>query len=139
MASDLAQRNEMLWISLLRMVAISSAFLRPLSPPNGSSIDPDWSTRKRKQPGFFLLISALYGMTTSMVLRTPQASRIPPPTPRTAALPVSKTAVAASDRPALSRGPQTARPRPHNPKIAGSNPAPQFENSNPLRTYGEGF
>src|ERR1044071_3687910 len=51
-------------MSLLRMVASSSAFfLLPLSPPaNGSSIDSDWSTRNRKQPGFLRLISAWYAM-----------------------------------------------------------------------------
>src|ERR1051325_1378323 len=45
------------------MVASSSAFFLPLSPPaNGSSIDSDWSTRNRKQPGFLRLISAWYAM-----------------------------------------------------------------------------
>src|SRR5690242_6562706 len=45
------------------MVASSSAFFLPLSPPaKGSSIDSDWSTRNRKQPGFLRLISAWYAM-----------------------------------------------------------------------------
>src|SRR5947209_1138238 len=42
------------------MVASSSAFRRSLLPPNGSSIEADWSRRKMKQPGFLRLISALY-------------------------------------------------------------------------------
>src|SRR5205085_8883908 len=51
---------ERLWMSLLMMVASSSAFRRSLLPPNGSSIEPDWSRRKMKHPGFLRLISALY-------------------------------------------------------------------------------
>src|SRR5256714_4401800 len=51
---------ERLWMSLLMMVASSSAFLRSVLPPNGSSIEADWSRRKMKQPGFLRLISALY-------------------------------------------------------------------------------
>src|SRR5712692_2729299 len=42
------------------IVASSSAFRRSLLPPNGSSIEADWSRRKMKHPGFFRLISALY-------------------------------------------------------------------------------
>src|SRR6267154_140373 len=42
------------------MVASSSALRRSLLPPNGSSIEADWSRRKMKHPGFFRLISALY-------------------------------------------------------------------------------
>src|SRR6266566_5665677 len=44
------------------MVASSSAFFLPFPPAKGSSIDSDWSTRNRKQPGFLRLISAWYGM-----------------------------------------------------------------------------
>src|SRR5256885_15710604 len=51
---------ERLWMSLLMMVASSSAFFRSALPPNGSSIDADWSSRKMKHPGFLRLISALY-------------------------------------------------------------------------------
>src|SRR6267378_7706454 len=60
MESPLAQRMDRLWMSLLMMVASSSAFRRSLLPPNGSSIEADWSRRKMKQPGFLRLISALY-------------------------------------------------------------------------------
>src|SRR6266478_547077 len=60
MLSPLAQRMERLWISLLMMVDSSSALRRSLLPPNGSSIEADWSRRKMKHPGFFRLISALY-------------------------------------------------------------------------------
>src|SRR6267154_189470 len=60
MESPLAQRMERLWMSLLMIVASSSAFRRSLLPPNGSSIEADWSRRKMKHPGFFRLISALY-------------------------------------------------------------------------------
>src|SRR5438876_214062 len=50
-------------MSLLRIVANSSAFRLPASPPpNGSSIDSDWSTKNKKQPGFLRLISAWYAM-----------------------------------------------------------------------------
>src|SRR5438093_11926293 len=50
-------------MSLLSIVASSSAFCLPASPPpEGSSIDSDWSTKNKKQPGFFRLISAWYGM-----------------------------------------------------------------------------
>src|SRR6267143_2159827 len=51
---------ERLWMSLLMIVASSSAFRRSLLPPNGSSMEADWSKRKMKHPGFFRLISALY-------------------------------------------------------------------------------
>src|SRR5712672_2234802 len=51
---------ERLWMSLLMIVASSSAFRRSLLPPNGSSMDADWSKRKMKHPGFFRLNSALY-------------------------------------------------------------------------------
>src|SRR6266550_5902202 len=52
-----------LWISLLSIVANSSAFRLPASPPpKGSSIDSDWSTKNKKQPGFLRLISAWYAM-----------------------------------------------------------------------------
>src|SRR6266550_4709508 len=52
-----------LWISLLSIVASSSAFRLPASPPpKGSSIDSDWSTKNKKQPGFLRLISAWYAM-----------------------------------------------------------------------------
>src|SRR6185436_3006741 len=51
---------ERLWMSLMMMVASSSAFFRSALPPNGSSIDADWSSRKMKHPGFLRLISALY-------------------------------------------------------------------------------
>src|SRR6266550_3768655 len=50
-------------MSLLSIVASSSAFCLPASPPpNGSSIDSDWSTKNKKQPGFLRLISAWYAM-----------------------------------------------------------------------------
>src|SRR6267142_5791588 len=50
-------------MSLLSIVASSSAFCLPASPPpKGSSIDSDWSTKNKKQPGFLRLISAWYGM-----------------------------------------------------------------------------
>src|SRR6266704_7081128 len=50
-------------MSLLSIVASSSAFLLPASPPpKGSSIDSDWSTKNKKQPGFLRLISAWYAM-----------------------------------------------------------------------------
>src|SRR6266550_7565262 len=52
-----------LWISLLSIVASSSAFFLSASPPpKGSSIDSDWSTKNKKQPGFLRLISAWYAM-----------------------------------------------------------------------------
>src|SRR6266576_113859 len=52
-----------LWISLLSIVASSSAFRLPASPPpKGSSIDSDWSTKNKKQTGFLRLISAWYAM-----------------------------------------------------------------------------
>src|SRR5256885_5412399 len=60
MESPLAQRMDRLWMSLLMIVASSSAFRRSLLPPNGSSIEADWSKRKMKHPGFLRLISALY-------------------------------------------------------------------------------
>src|SRR3954468_7220074 len=60
MESPLAQRIDRLWMSLLMMVVSSSALRRSLLPPNGSSIDADWSRRKMKHPGFLRLISALY-------------------------------------------------------------------------------
>src|SRR5467141_2173783 len=60
MESPLAQRMERLWMSLLMIVVSSSAFRRSLLPPNGSSMEADWSKRKMKHPGFFRLISALY-------------------------------------------------------------------------------
>src|SRR6266436_2934185 len=60
MESPLAQRMERLWMSLLMIVASSSAFRRSLLPPKGSSIEADWSKRKMKHPGFFRLVSALY-------------------------------------------------------------------------------
>src|SRR5213080_3113188 len=63
MESDLAQRMHRLSISLLSIVASSSAFRLPASPPpKGSSIDSDWSTKNKKQPGFLRLISAWYAM-----------------------------------------------------------------------------
>src|SRR5436853_7747711 len=63
MESDLAQRMLRLWMSLLSIVASSSAFRLPASPPpNGSSIDSDWSTKNKQQPGFLRLISAWYAM-----------------------------------------------------------------------------
>src|SRR5919197_3977736 len=66
MESDLAQRMHRLWISLLSIVASSSAFFLPFSPPpNGSSIDSDWSTKNKKQLGFLRLISAWYAMVSS--------------------------------------------------------------------------
>src|SRR5882762_4015833 len=50
-------------MSLLSIVASSSAFLLPASPPpKGSSIDSDWSTKNKKQPGFLRLMSAWYAM-----------------------------------------------------------------------------
>src|SRR6059036_2480185 len=50
-------------MSLLNIVASSSAFRLPASPPpKGSSIDSDWSTKNKKQPGFLRLISAWYAM-----------------------------------------------------------------------------
>src|SRR2546425_8441831 len=52
-------------MSLLSIVASSSAFCLPASPPpKGSSIDSDWSTKNKKQPGFLRLISAWYGMVS---------------------------------------------------------------------------
>src|SRR5438552_8900298 len=52
-------------ISLLSIVASSSAFLLPASPPpKGSSIDSDWWTKNKKQPGFLRLISAWYAMVS---------------------------------------------------------------------------
>src|SRR5207253_4320407 len=60
MESPLAQRMDRLWMSLLMIVASSSALRRSLLPPNGSSIEADWSRRKMKHPGFLRLISALY-------------------------------------------------------------------------------
>src|SRR5213592_2503115 len=48
---------------LVSIVASSSAFRLPASPPpKGSSIDSDWSTKNKKQPGFLRLISAWYAM-----------------------------------------------------------------------------
>src|SRR6267378_4204667 len=50
-------------MSLLSIVASSSAFRLPASPPpKGSSIDSDWSTKNKKQPGFLRLMSAWYAM-----------------------------------------------------------------------------
>src|SRR5438045_9597960 len=50
-------------MSLFSIVASSSAFFLPASPPpNASSIDSDWSTKNKKQPGFLRLISAWYAM-----------------------------------------------------------------------------
>src|SRR5205809_1516555 len=50
-------------MSLLSIVTSSSAFRLPASPPpKGSSIDSDWSTKNKKQPGFLRLISAWYAM-----------------------------------------------------------------------------
>src|SRR5437867_8197085 len=52
-------------MSLLRIVASSSAFFLPASPPpKASSIDSDWSTKNKKQPGFLRLISAWYAMVS---------------------------------------------------------------------------
>src|SRR5438552_12594561 len=52
-------------MSLLSIVASSSAFLLPASPPpKASSIDSDWSTKNKKQPGFLRLISAWYAMVS---------------------------------------------------------------------------
>src|SRR5207237_4275707 len=69
MESDLAQRMLRLWMSLLSIVASSSAFRLPASPPpNGSSIDSDWSTKNKKQPGFLRLISAWYAIGLSPLL-----------------------------------------------------------------------
>src|SRR5438309_3517255 len=63
MESDLEQRMHKLLVSLLSIGASSSAFFLPASPPpNGSSIDSDWSTKNKKQPGFLRLISAWYAM-----------------------------------------------------------------------------
>src|SRR5437867_3229566 len=63
MESDFAQPMDRLLISLLSIVASSSAFFLPASPPpKGSSIDSDWSTKNKKQPGFLRLISAWYAM-----------------------------------------------------------------------------
>src|SRR6266700_6200496 len=53
-------------MSLLSIVASSSAFLLSASPPpKGSSIDSDWSIKNKKQPGFLRLISAWYAMFPS--------------------------------------------------------------------------
>src|SRR5437660_7723663 len=60
MESPLAHRMDRLCKSLLMTVASSSAFRRSPLPPNGSSIEADWSRRKMKHPGFLRLISALY-------------------------------------------------------------------------------
>src|SRR2546428_8272108 len=60
MESPFAQRMDKLWRSLLMIVASSSALFRSPLPPNGSSIEADWSRRKMKHPGFLRLISALY-------------------------------------------------------------------------------
>src|SRR5216117_674334 len=52
-------------MSLLSIVASSSASLLPASPPpKGSSIDSDWSIKNKKQPGFLRLISAWYAMVS---------------------------------------------------------------------------
>src|SRR6058998_3923435 len=52
-------------MSLLSIVASSSAFLLSASPPpKGSSIDSDWSIKNKKQPGFLRLISAWYAMVS---------------------------------------------------------------------------
>src|SRR6266700_6685644 len=52
-------------MSLLRIVANSSAFRLPASPPpKGSSFDSDWSTKDKKQPGFLRLISAWYAIVS---------------------------------------------------------------------------
>src|SRR6266576_4421768 len=63
-----------LWISLLSIVASSSAFRLPASPPpKGSSIDSDCSTKNKKQPGFLRLISAWYGIGSSTLgIMTPR-------------------------------------------------------------------
>src|SRR5947207_2872969 len=54
-------------MSLLSIVASSSAFRLPASPPpKGSSIDSDWSTKNKKQPGFLRLISAWYAIVSSL-------------------------------------------------------------------------
>src|SRR5437899_11855296 len=60
MESPLAHRMDRLCKSLLMTVASSSAFRRSPLPPNGPSIEADWSRRKMKHPGFLRLISALY-------------------------------------------------------------------------------
>src|SRR5436190_4157488 len=53
-------------MSLLSIVASSSAFRLPATPPpKVSSIDSDWSTKNKKQPGFLRLISAWYAMVSS--------------------------------------------------------------------------
>src|SRR3989442_9626778 len=52
-------------MSLLSIVASSSAFLLPSSPPpKASSIDSDWSIKNKKQPGVLRLISAWYAMVS---------------------------------------------------------------------------
>src|SRR3984893_15762389 len=69
MESPLAQRMERLRMSLLMIVVSSSAFRRSLLPPNGSSMEADWSNRKMKHPGFFRLISALYMLALCLCFR----------------------------------------------------------------------
>src|SRR2546428_10062841 len=63
MGSHVEQRMHRLSIGFLSIVASASAFRLPASPPpKGSSIDSDWSTKNKKQPGFLRLISAWYAM-----------------------------------------------------------------------------
>src|SRR2546429_9863181 len=50
-----------------RASATTSALLVLTSPPIGSTIEADWSTRKMKQDGLVRLISAAYGTDTPFV------------------------------------------------------------------------
>src|SRR5437867_1523549 len=66
-------------MSLLSIVASSSAFRLPASPPpKGSSIDSDWSTKNKKQPGFLRLISAWYAMVFLLSRPSPECSNARP-------------------------------------------------------------
>src|SRR5260370_22678111 len=59
MASSVSKR--------FRASATTSALLILASPPIGSTIEADWSTRKMKQDGLVRLISARYGIETPFV------------------------------------------------------------------------
>src|ERR671938_1956556 len=65
-------------MSLLRIVAGSSACFLPASPPpKGSSIDSDWSTKNKKQPGFLRLISAWYGIVFLRIVEIAVLALVP--------------------------------------------------------------
>src|ERR1043166_6734021 len=78
-------------MSLLSIVASSSAFLLPASaPPKGSSIDSDWSIRNKKHPGFLRLISAWYAMVSLQFSHHDLARRLRPMTSG-GSIPLTKT------------------------------------------------